>query len=237
MGESAPALPVLVDPEWQIIAHAQQAPGHVALPRHDRREDERPEETYFQCFARRHPTAPAGTTAQGVAGRDPVVVGQQADGVAAERMADPVEGEAILTCQIHGGCQVLVCPIQVGHVEALERLRPGLANAPVIQRDDVESLSCGVFGEAPVETLLDACRAGHDEVAPGISRRVVAIGGEPVAIAGGQIELFCLDVLSHVVRFRVHFTGFHPWRSVPAPSRPPALSWGGRHRDGNAWRP
>lgn len=118
------------------------------------------------------------------------MVGQQADGVAAEGVADPVQRPLLPAEQLDGGGEVPVGPVQVGHGEALQACRRGFADAAIVQGEYVEALARGVFGETPVEALGDARRAGHQQVAMGVARRVVAVGGQRIAVGRGQGQAF-----------------------------------------------
>lgn len=91
------------------------------------------------------------------------MVGQQADGVAAEGVADPVQRPLLPAEQLDGGGEVPVGPVQVGHGEALQACRRGFADAAIVQGEYVEALARGVFGETPVEALATP-------VAPATSR-------------------------------------------------------------------
>src|SRR5690606_20120265 len=192
--KTAPALPVPIHAQGQIVAHAQQAPGQIALPGNDGRHEHMPEQPYLPSFGQGHPAGPAGTAAEAIAGSQAVMVGQHADGVTTEGVPDPVQWQVFLAEHVHGGGQILLRPVQIAHLETLQLPGTAFDGTTEVDGHDMETTAGGMLGEASIETLGYPGTAGHQQVAQSAARRMIAINAQRVAVACEQGELFRADV-------------------------------------------
>lgn len=187
MGIAAPVAPLAIDVARQVFAQAQGAPGAVALPPGQHRQDQFPHGQHLESFQRRHIAVPAGAGAEDIEAGHLGVVGQEAEGVAAIGVADQVEGDVALGHAVHGGGEVLARPVQQVHAKALERGRRRTADAAVIEGQGLETAGRGVLGETSIEALGHGGGAGDDQ--PSLQRPLggIATGAEAITVRGDQL--------------------------------------------------
>src|SRR4030095_9940300 len=87
----APALPLPIEVERDVLAHAQQAPCEVALPPGEQRAEDVPHREDLDAFEGRHPAVPAGAGSERGHRSHPLVLRQEAEGVTTERVAHDVQ--------------------------------------------------------------------------------------------------------------------------------------------------
>src|SRR5690554_6850581 len=194
MRVAAPALPVPIHPQRQIVTHAQQTPGHIPFPGNDGRHEHMPEQPYLPSFGQGHPASPAGTAAEAIAGGQTIVVGQQADGVTTEGVPDPVQWQVFLAEHVHRGGQILLRPVQIAHLEALQLPRAGFTGTTEVDGHDVETATGSMFGETSIEALGYPGTAGHQEIGPGPAHRLETIGTQPITVTGNDSDLLGANV-------------------------------------------
>src|SRR5690606_39527771 len=105
----------------------------------------------------------------------------------------PVQWQVFLAEHVYGGGQILLRPVQIAHLEALQLPRAGFAGTTEVDGRDVETATGSMFGETSIEALGYPGTAGHQEVAPGAARRMIAIDAQRIAVACEQGELFRAD--------------------------------------------
>ena len=74
---------------------------------------------------------PAGACAEGVEAGDLIMIGQQAEGMAAEGVADHEQRALGVPVLIHRRGQVEMGPVQILHLESAQAVWLGLADAAV----------------------------------------------------------------------------------------------------------
>src|SRR5690606_25191426 len=100
----------------------------------------------------------------------------------------------LLSEHIHGGRQILLRPVQVAHLETLQLPGTGFAGTTEVDGHYIETTAGGMLGEASIEALGYPGTAGHQQVAQGAARRMIAIDAQRIAVACEQGELFRADV-------------------------------------------
>ena len=194
--EAAPALPLTVHAQRKVLAHAQFAPGQIALVARHQRADHPPHGQYAHLLCLGHPAVPAGAGAESVEAGDLIMIGQQAKGVTAERMADHEQRALGVPVLIHRRGQVEMGPVEILHLESAQAIWPGLADATVVQGHGVEATAGGVFGKTAIETLRHPGCAGDQQLRLW-SLGVIARGGQLVVVEGEQWQGFAANGCVH----------------------------------------